>query len=551
MGKYAPSATYSEVVDAIRQLGAPVLDQYSENPRQLVSGQPYAFGQRALLTSMVIVGDSLTSRGLWPDAPKGWGQLLQTGAYTNFNAAGQWVADGAWSGTTPGGTTASLQTDGLGNIRLTVTGQTPGAWVDVRDGGFVTIPSHTPTISIYLALVASKRLNVPAVDAMTTGGIVSIQELTTIVYPTWLRGMIGPDVDVRIFGISGDDLNGVSLRLDKHIAHGPDALVLHVGTNDTMETIAQVEERAQFYAGLVDHALEKVPMVYIGGLFPRSGLTDALRSLRATFSEKLRSLSLSRRLRVRYWDGYQTMANPTINDGTGRPGAMGPDGLHCNPYGAYLGAAAAFSVIKEDWTLPLIGVGTRGASSWNPTSRTGSIMLNPTLKGSGGVGSGTQGITGPVPTSWTASRPAGAAQTLVISSQSSLTGQDQTLFTVANAAAAEYHELTQFVAIPAGLVAGDYVQLEVEMQIMAASNLATLQVMANLNASANAVYMLQQSRALGTFAPGVAQPPLSLRSDPMLITPGATTVSVSMRIGGPAGCSGAVAFGLLDLVAEK
>jgi len=523
--------------------GAPTFTApaYGEPLQSLVSGA------RKQLGKLNFLGDSLTSQTVWPTVPRGAGVWPITSPWTNLNSVGGWISNYAFDGRAPSGASGTLETDGLGKLRFTYTGDSAGPWVDVSAGGFFEIPSATSGRGVHVAICKSQQRPTAGSDAVATGGLIQTQVGQLIVYPSWVQAALGPAVACQLWGISGDNLAGVETRWRAAVANSPDALVLLIGTNDAPSTQAACDALLSRYIALVEQIITVVPMVYIGGIFPRSDVAAGVRSLLSSLSDGLRRYAATQPQKVRYWDAYPRLANPAAADGTARTGVQHTDNLHLMPYGAQVATEDLLTQIRQDWSLPTVANKSRGLAPWDSTSRTGSLVTNPTLKGSGGTGSGSNGVTGNVPTGWTISRGA-STQTCALSTVSTTDGQDALLLTVANAGAFDYNELVQIVSVPAGLNAGDYVVMEFDAQIISATNLTQLQFMLNTSGNKNSIYMLQPSRPVNVFAPGVAQPVMRMRSEPMLMAAGITSMTITLRIGGAGAMNAAFAVSRIDVL---
>lgn len=549
---------------------SPVNLAVAENPVQVLPGsgpipdrlsslsRAIAFGQRQLLRRLNVLGDSLTTYSTMPHVPRGattWNTSgITTGAGgLNSVAGGSWINNYAIDGRAPAGAGGVLETDGAGRLRWTYTADAAGPWVDVSAGGFFEIPSATDARGIFVAICKNRQRATATSETLAVAGFPNSNIGSPILFPSWLQAALGPGVAMSHYGISGDTLDNIISRGAQAWANSPDALVTLIGVNDSPATAAEADALAAKYISWSETAIQFVPMLYVGGVFPQASSSVAARQHLSRFSESMRRYALTRPLQVRYWDEYNRMAHPTATDGTCRTGVQHTDLLHLMPFGAALaGNGNLLQQLMQDWSLPTAAQRSRAISPWDSTTRSGYVNTNPLLKGSAGTGSGSNGVTGPVPDGWAVTR-SGANQTCVLSTQSLPDAPDAFVVTVANASAAsEYHQFSQSVAAPTGIAVGDFIALEFDGQLLQATLIGTLQAQLVTNGNTKGTYLLQPTRAVSTFASGVLQPPINLRSEPIKYEAGMFPMTLTMRFGGgfgsAAGSSGSLLVKRLEVL---
>lgn len=507
---------------------------------------------RRILRTLAVIGDSLSAAGVNPALPAGVGAFDCTGL-SNLNSGGTWIVNPSFDGRGASGAAGTLSTDGAGRLQWQWTSDAgPGAWVDVSAGGFFEIPSLTPQRNMYVSVIRDYQRGTAASDALTTTGIAKRAFGPSHAYSEMLRDSLGTGVSVNSYGISGDLVGNFAARWRQVVASGPvDALVVLIGTNSTLLSVAVAQTAAAATIAALREMSAYASRIYVGGLFPRTDAAAATRNGQTTYSDLLRAFCAANP-QYRYWDAWQVLVSGSATDGTLKTGAYHTDNLHLMPYGAWLAKNIILAALSDDWSLPMSSDGGRGYVAWDNVSRTGSVNLNPRLKGSGGTGSGSGGVTGTVPANWAITRSAGT-QTCALSTATNADDQDSFVLTFAASTSAannntsDYHELTQTTTLPAGLAAGNYVTAELDMEIQQADLLQRLEAVLLSSGNTQSAYWGLSSRTFSNFSGAVAHR-VRVRFERLLIVSGVTSFTLRLRMGTALGGSAVLAIRRFELL---
>lgn len=518
-------------------------------------------GYEGLSTSVVrplklcLLGDSLTGSGTSPILSTGTGSYLNATVLTNLNAGvyNGWIAQQELIGSASSAAFSGvLRTDGLGNLSWNYNSEGFGEWVDVSTGGFFVIPSGGGVNNLCVRIVKSRQN--PNVTQDTISSFSSFSSVLTAgqnTYAEFLKDTLSQACDVVNWGIIGDTVSGVSTRytqmLDKE--GDIDAVILMIGTNDQPATATAAISLYENLSITVDALLEKCKFVFVGGLYPRTDVSAAIQSAMLLYSKLLQEKSLKSGGRIIYWDAYSYLVDPATTTGALKSGAYHTDNLHLMPYGAWLVKNTLLGQVSLALNVGQNNFPRRGFSAYNETTGVGSLNPNPLYLGSGGTGSGSNGVTGTVPASCAVTRNAGT-QTMAISTVSGLS-QNQLRLTIAGSTtASDYHELSQSFTLPAvaGGWVGRYIVFEMDMTIESADQLAKLEMAIVSNPLKNILYWNQSSRAFSNFS-GNQSHRVTFRSQPMLVRdPAITSYNIRFRIGCSSGGSAVVSLARCEVM---
>jgi hypothetical protein len=537
--------------DAISQLdddAQPLSSAENQSVRSFVAGG----GNRRVLRTVAIIGDSLSVAGVNPALPAGVGAFDCTGL-SNLNSVGTWIVNPSFDGRGASGTAGTLSTDGAGRLQWQWNSDSgPGAWVDVSGGGFFEIPSLTPQRNMYVSVIRDYQRGTATSDTLTTSGIAKRAFGPSHTYSEILRDVLGTGVSVTSYGISGDLVGNFAARWRQAVANGPvDALVVLIGTNNSPATVAAAQANAAITIAALREMSGSASRIYVGGLFPRTDAASATRNAQTTYSDLLRAFCTANP-QYRYWDAWQTLVSGSATDGTLKSGAYHTDNLHLMPWGAWQAKNVILAALSDDWSLPMPSDGGRGYVAWDNVSRTGSINANPRLKGSGGTGSGSGGVSGTVPANWTITRSAGT-QTCALTTVTNADDQDSLVLTLAastsaaNNATSEQHELTQTTSLPSGLGAGNFVTAELDMEIQQADLLQKLEAVVISNGNTQSAYWGLSSRTWSNFS-GTTAHRVRVRFERLLIVSGVTNFTIRLRMGTASGGSAVIAIRRFELL---
>ncbi|ATQ74851.1 hypothetical protein CR152_10195 [Massilia violaceinigra] len=512
----------------------------------------------------VFVGDSLTQHG--QPGKTGPEYQLQFSITTITSAANfggiTWIAYAMVDGRANGGVAqtvaGNLFTDSRGWVAWQAAGDTIGQYVDVSVGGWHYLKSGTYANSGITLAVRGASAPVPnATSAVQTAGSPITSDYNLIGYVAWVAGAFGDTFyDYEAFAIAGASSADILKFAPQAFLLDTEVAVIMGGVNDLPTTDAACNVTVANLKGIIDIASAKARRVYVQEIFPNPSATPAIVKNLAYVSQMIKAYCATKK-NVKFVSAYGKMVNANtwvVGSGAGgRAGVFNPaDNLHTQPYGGWIGGSAVVDAMSKDYPIEAPEYTT--LDTWNPVLQIGSLNTNPTLRGSAGAGSGSNGITGPIPDGWTGARSGGGVQVCVTSFKPAPDGGlDLFAMAVSGAGAAgEYHEISQIVPLPTNVTAGDYVQLVAETCILSTTGngIGTLTIYAAGGAT-QLPYLLQTSRAIQTFT--TEAPVLKLRSFPMEILQGVTSFTMRLRVGCAytAGVSGAGEIGFRKFRFEK
>jgi len=508
----------------------------------------------------VFLGDSLTWGGANGRASgffdgRIWYQL-STPVTTNLGG-GNWLVQCMVEGTagTAGGT---LQTDGRGNLQWKYSTDSYGPLVNVSQGGFFYLTSGTLANSGIFVTVrgATAAPTVAGTGAVTTAGLPTIADYNLLGYVAWVAGALGETFsDYQSYGISGCNTADVLKFTPQALATDVEAVFILIGVNDIPATSAAAAVTVANIKAIIDLSAAKARRVYVNEIFPWPLGSQTQQKFLSLVSNAIR-LYCRTKSNVRFCTAYDKMFAPnasTISSYTdARSGVFNTDSLHLMPYGAWVAARPVVAAVLQDYQLEPVRRAVLDV--WDSTLQTGSLNLNPSLRGTAGSPQGSAGITGTVPDSYLLTR-SGTTQTCTTSFDAATDGGiDWWSMSVAGATSGDYHMLRQSITLPAGVAVGDYIRISVEMQVFSTTSpgLSTLQVQANSNSNIQSAYPFQVTvgRNVNTFTTEL--PTNRWFSEPMKLLPGVTGFDLIIRVGADAtGGTGAGKVGFRELRMEK
>lgn len=537
----------SEIADAVNSLNEAVKE---------VSALTYGMTNATVRPIKVcLIGDSLTGSGTNPILPPGTGAYLNATVLTNLNggAYAGWIAQQELIGSASSPSFSGvLKTDGLGNLAWNYNAEGFGEWINVSTGGFFVIPSGGGVNNLCVKIVKARQNPNAVQDTISSfAAFPSVLTGGGNLYSEFLKDDIGFACSVKTWGISGDTADGVASRYMQMVNYEGqiDAIVLLIGTNDQPANTAAAMGLYEKVSLLVDQLAEHCKVVFVGGVFPRTDVSAGIQSALLFYSDLLQEKCRKSSGNLVYWDAYSYLADPATTTGALKSAAYHTDNLHLMPYGAWLAKNALADQLRLALNIAKNDYPRRGFVAYNEATGVGSLNANPLYLGSGGTGSGSNGVTGVVPAGCSAVRNAGT-QTMAISAVSGIS-QNQLRLTIAGSTTAnDYHEFSQNAFLPAvtGGWANRYVVFELDMTIEEANLLNTLQFALVATGTKNISYWNQSSRAFSNFS-GAQAHRITFRSEPMLVRdPTITAYNMRLRVGCGSGGSAIVRIARMEVM---
>ncbi|WBS00229.1 GDSL-type esterase/lipase family protein [Pseudoduganella sp. SL102] len=506
---------------------------------------------------LLFLGDSLTqqSTGRVPIDTDGRAWHMVTNLdYTQLGGNSwetSWISFCRMDGRAPSNVTFTVDTDGQRRLRLTIGGDTAGAWVDVSKGGFYLLSSGT---SPYQLMVAVRNadgtfMTPPTVAGSGAGTVTSsgssppeLQSFNLTGYGAWVAGALGDTFsDYVMWGIGGDYTENLLSRIDQALSTAnPAAVALLIGTNDRPGTSAAVLASVGRITAIIDRCRATGVPVYVADILPRGNETDTIKKNLALMSSLVEQYCRGKGM-VRFWSAYDQMADPQADAGALLTAAYHTDLVHLMPFGGYRASLELVRMISHDFGVnktrkALLDTydAALGVGAWNP---------NPNLRGTAGTISANNRVTGVVPTGWGITGGLGTGvgtQTCVGAFEADPSG-GPSWFTmeVANSGTNDFHQLFQNgINFPAEVAVGDKFRIVVEVKIFAATNLYRLRAHAHINGLLTQLVAFTASRNVSTFT--AEQPALTFVSAPMSRNAAMTSISLSFSVGGTGSSSGKV-----------
>lgn len=513
-------AGYGDLADAVNAV-------YSFSSEQIKSKKP----------RIMFIGDSLTGSGTSP--------LSETGLTYKLNAGisqlSGWVTDAELDPVATGTLSGQLKTDGDGTIQFLFTGDAFGEKVDVSDGGFFSVPSANG-IRCFVKIVKSNQPVISRLDSITFLSLrTNLQVGGLNTFAEYIKCNISSKAEVFNSGIISDTVAGVKSRwLQSFNLFNPDYIFLMVGTNDAPADNSAADNMFVDLSETLTAMLEKVGAVFVGGLFPRAGIPAGQVSAMEYYSSLIKDFCESNN-RLVYWDSYPYLCDSnTVGGGSIKSTAYHSDNLHLVPFGAMLASKPVLELLHSSSLVSGSMSLSRGV-----VSDQYSINPNPLFLGSGGTGSGSNGVTGTVPASVTVGRN-GGTQALAISKELGDT-QDAMLLTVSGSTTSgNYHEVFQTATITPAMYGARF-KIKVRAQVKAATGLQTLEFATIGAGNTFGAYVNQGGRAISNITSGNGFA-IDYMSDEFTMPSGTASAQVRLRIGTTSGGSAEVVFREFSLI---
>lgn len=531
---------------------------------RITGKEQYIAGQDNILhDALVCIGDSNTQFGQQLRATSQYdGVSLKPCTITTTNlGAGSWVISGSsvvYAGI-GGGLGGTLATDGKGGLNWTATGDSSaGPTVDCTRGGWFRLTSGQNAASDIVVTVrgGTQPPGAAGTGAVTVSGIPTITDFDFTGYLAHMAGLLGATFkDYRGYGIPTCTSLDALKFTPQALANPCSAVIIQIGTNDPNSgLITSAAVSISNIKQIIDIACDTAPQVFVGDIYPFPGGTTTVQMWLAEVSVAIEQYCKTKN-NCTFMSAYDKLIDPTAftaSSVTGKTGAFRADNLHTQPYGAYLVGLKYSNVIAGVFPTKKQRLCTIDA--WDSTLQVGAWNPNPTLRGVAGAGSGSNGWTGTVPTSWTAGR-SGATQTCVGSfSAAGDGGISWYTMTLGNGVAGEYSSLkeTAAVGVPSGVNIGDYFQITCQLTIggCTGNGLGILQMQANSTSNIQGAYPINMaaSQVITTFT--TENPVYEFKSEPQKLVTGVIGFDLIIRAGLMDGTSTA-AVGFRNFRIEK
>ncbi len=502
--------------------------------------------RRGASRTQMILGDSISARGCHlPHTPEDRATQTNFGPWNTLNANGQFISSLEVQFGTPAGATAKLRYEAVtGKLYWTAPGDTEGPGVVISPAACLyTLESGTPNRRIYLGMIPSKKPSADATDTftITTVGAMRKSNVGSIGILPIANALMGcPYQQSYAFGIGGiaaSDWLAASAQWENVYTDDTDIIL---GTNGISFRSAMLTEIAAVEE-IIKKRLAIGSRVTFSGLFPANARTTLQRQVAAEMGYLMRQIA--DKYNIALVDGFSMLADPTTGNFVAGYSA---DGLHPSNLAAFRVAqmwvaakgspAAARNSLQQ--SLPLFSA---------VDAPYGNLIPNGALTGT--TGSLGARATGTVPTGWivestggsgvlktTCTAPASAGAT------PRFNGAPGNAFTIDfdNTGGANNENvvmrLNAFIP-PANYAEGESIQYELEIAI---SGTGIICVSAQANTPSQSNYALfpdtAATSALGSL--DGKQMILPLRSMPMVLEPGATNLTVDIRVSCLAGAIG-------------
>lgn len=473
-----------------------------------------------------------------------------------FNASTQWIAYGIIDGNAALNSQGIVSSDAAGLLSYAHAGDTSGPKVDVSNGGWYRLMSGTNGVGITVAVRGSSAKTLNAGGTYATSGFPLIWDYDPRGWTAAVAGMLRDTFsDYQSWAIPGASTADIVKYLPQVFETPAEAATICCGVNDIADAptapqaLTQMQQAFDNFKLMIDYARVRVTKLYVTDIFQAPNKNaiaqQAIDKLSAAVRSYCRGLP-----NVRFVACNNQLVAYGATSCASKTGVYASDNLHYLAYGAYKAGLNLVTAILQDY--PAERQFKNALDVWDATTQTGALNPNPTFLGTTGTGSGAGGVTGNVPTSWSATR-SGATQTLALSSEAATDGgPDWLLLTAAGSTLNDFHNLSSSInPFPSGIAIGDYFRVFVDIKFgaMVTPGISLLYIACTGNTNLNnaAVLQLQPGWNIDTFT--TENPVYGLFSEPQKLLDVTTPFTLRVRIGAAVGGSGTI--GIRNFRVEK
>lgn len=467
----------------------------------------------------------------------------------SFSASTQWIAEAVIDGTAGLNTQGVISSDANGLLSYAHAGDTAGAKVDVTNGGWFYLQSGTNGVGITIGVRGNTAKVLNAGGTYATSGYPLSWDYDPKGHVTWIAGQLGDTFsDYRAYAMQGASTQDIIKQLPQMFAAPVEAALLELGVNnipDSGSTLAQCQALIADWKTIIDYACQRVRKLYVIDIFPAAVKDTAAQKWIAKANSAIRAYCRTTR-NARFIQTQHQVAKFSNTVATSIAGCF-KDELHLLPFGGYRVSVPIVTAIRRDY--PHETQYRDNLDVWDSTLQVGAWNLNPTFTGSGGTGSGSNGVTGSVPTSWSAVR-GGTTQLCALSTEVATDGgPDWLVMTLtgdpAAVAATDFHTLQASVnPFPSGVAVGEYFRIVAEVRIgaMTGGGLAALNLYANNNTNTNQISLLQVLAGWPIASFTTENPVLQLPSEPQKLLDITSPLTLRFRAGAAASATAVISI---------
>ena len=421
------------------------------------------------------------------------GQKVTVGAFsTTLSCNGMWAEFGTPTGAGGAGAGQLSYNATSKTMVWTASGDTAGAAVDVSRSGIYKLPSGTAGHALFIGWL-------PSLNSYTTGTIdvavsaagfrmwayssagvgtaalaAAAQKFTLAPLPTSLGCPPGMD---GFYGMGGATANDLLQAQWQWSQISSDIDVIQIGTNDFAGSVLPAAYLTAIQAFITARLAQGVSMVVWTTIVPRTSESTTKQKYKAQVATAMRAWAATMGGRVAVWDVASYLTDPAtggylsgydIGDGV-HPSALGA----CTfgfPFGDYLAQIAPLGTSPVPASYQDVYDATNNPSG-NLIGVTGPGV--PLMVGTAGAISGT--AAGTAPTGWTLTSASDLVATGSQQARTDGVAGNWLKVVLSGATSTKQGNLLLTAGLTTGAVVGGYYQLEVEIQISAASGLNYLE----------------------------------------------------------------------------